>query len=135
VLVTTTAGVVHRGAVTGVGVDFVAVEAPAGTTTLVALAAVASVRVVEARRRPSSPATGHAAPDGAGAALGVRLGDVLGQAAGQRPRISVQSGAASVVGDLRAVGDDVLTVRADGAAGLLYVSLASLSAVSFLASG
>jgi hypothetical protein len=145
VLLITTAALAHRGAVTGVGEDFVALEVPAGTTTLVALAAVASVRAVEGARRFSTPATGHGRADddagggggrgGGGPSLGVHLGDVLAQAAGQRPRISVQAGTTSVVGDLRAVGADVLTLRADGAAGLVYVSLASLSAVSFLASG
>jgi hypothetical protein len=141
VLLITTAALAHRGAVTGVGEDFVALEVPAGTTTLVALAAVASVRAVEGARRFSTPATGHGRADdgagggGGGPSLGVHLGDVLAQAAGQRPRISVQAGTTSVVGDLRAVGADVLTLRADGAAGLVYVSLPSLSAVSFLASG
>jgi hypothetical protein len=139
VLLTTTAAQAHRGAVTGLGEDFVALEVPAGTTTLVALAAVASVRAVEGARRSSAPATGHGRADGAGEgggpSLGVHLGDVLAQAAGQRPRISVQAGTTSVVGDLRAAGADVLTLRPDGGAGLVYVSLASLSAVSFLASG
>ena len=67
--------------------------------------------------------------------LGVRLGEVLAQAAGQRPRVLVQTGATSVVGDLRAVGRDVLTVQTDGGGGAVYVPLASLSEVSFLASG
>ena len=65
----------------------------------------------------------------------MRLVDVLAQAAGQRPRVSVQAGATAVVGDLQAVGRDVLTVRADGGAGAVYVALASVSEVSFLASG
>ena len=47
----------------------------------------------------------------------------------------MHAGAASVVGELRAMGSDVLTVRADGDAGAVYVGLASLSEVSFLASG
>ena len=136
VVVATVAGGRHRGVLIAVGVDFVAVQAPAGTTTLVALAAVADVRVVDAGRRPIAPATvdGHARGEGR-LAFGVRLVDVLGQAAGQRPRVAVQAGAASVVGDLRSVGDDVLTLRTDGAAGLVYVSLPSVSDVSFLASG
>jgi hypothetical protein len=135
VLVTTTAAVAHRGAVRGVGVDFLAVEAPSGTTTLVALAAVATVRVLEPDRRGSPAAARGDATGDNRTALGVRLVDVLAQAAGQRPRVSAQSGTLSVLGDLRAVGDDVLTLRADGSAGLVYVSLASLSTVSFLASG
>jgi hypothetical protein len=129
VLVTTTGGRRHRGVVAGVGVDFVALETAAGRPTLVAFGALGDVRVVDGARR-SSPTTGDTT-----VALGVRLGEVLAQAAGQRPRISAQAGAATVVGDLRAVGGDVLTVRADGEAGLVYVGLASISEVSFWASG
>jgi hypothetical protein len=129
VVVTTVAGRRHRGVVAGVGVDFAALQAPAGNTTLVALAALGDVRVVGGSRR-SGATTGEGTVE-----LGVRLGEVLAQAAGQRPRISVQAGAAAVVGDLRAVGGDVVTVRADGEAGAVYVPLASISEVSFLASG
>ncbi|HJV09258.1 MAG TPA: hypothetical protein VJ653_06235 [Acidimicrobiales bacterium] len=129
VLLTTVAGRRYRGAVLGVGKDFAAVETPAGPTTLIALAVVGDVRVVR-----EGPGRGPAAT-GAGGELGVRLVDVLAQAAGQRPRVSVQAGAAAVVGDLRAVGSDVLTIRADGDAGVVYVGLGSLSEVSFLASG
>ncbi len=128
VVATTVGGRRYRGAVTGVGVDFAALQAPGGTTTLLTLAGLADVRAVEDGRRLT---TG----DGGGrGALGVRLGDVLAQAAGQRPRVAVQAGAASVVGDLRAVGSDVLTLRTDTAA-IVYVGLASVSEVSFLASG
>jgi hypothetical protein len=129
VMLTTVSGRRHRGVVAGVGMDFVAMETPIGPTTLVTLAAVGDVRVVRDGPRRSQAATG------AGGELGVRLGDVLAQAAGQRPRVSVQAGLAAVVGDLRAVGSDVLTLRADGDAGVVYVALASLSEVSFLASG
>jgi hypothetical protein len=154
VLVTTAPGGRHRGVVTGVGVDFVALEAPGGAITLVALGALATVKVVAdegratggraaaggrpGRGRGGAVTGGAATGDGSGLdrlTFGVRLVDVLGQAAGQRPRISVQAGATSVVGDLRAMGDDVLTLRGDGAAGLVYVSLASVSEVSVLASG
>lgn len=129
VVLTTVGGRRHRGVVAGVGRDFAALETPAGPTTLVTLAAVGDVRVV----REGPPA--RPAPSGAAGEFGVGLADVLAQAAGQRPRVSVQAGAAAVVGDLRSVGSDVLTVRADGDAGVVYMALASLSEVSFLASG
>ena len=129
VVLGTTAGRRLHGVLTGVGVDFAAVTSSGGTITLVALEAVADVRVVEDRPRSTAAATT------ATGALGVRLADVLAQAAGQRPRISLYAGATSVVGDLRAVGSDVLTVRTDGAAGVVYVGLGSMSEVSFLASG
>jgi len=134
VVVTTAAGRRHRGVVTGVGVDFVAIEMPGGATTLVALAALADARVPEAGLPPRARATTTGDRAGRGA-LGVRLAEVLAQAAGQRPRIMVQSGAVSVIGDLRAVDLDVLTVRTDGVTGAVYVGLASVSEVSFLASG
>ena len=127
VVATTAGGRRYRGAVTGVGVDFAVLQVPGGATTLVTLAGLADVRVVEGMRLTTG--------DGGGRGdLGVRLSDVLAQAAGQRPRVAVQAGATSVVGDLRAVGIDVLTLRTDAAA-IVYVSLASLSEVSFLASG
>jgi hypothetical protein len=129
VLLTTVSGRRHRGLVAGVGRDFAALATPAGPMTLVRLAVVGDLRVV--RDGPQA----SAATTGAGGQLGVHLADVLAQAAGQRPRVSVQAGAAVVVGDLRTVGSDVLTVRADGDAGVIYVGLASLSEVSFLASG
>ena len=128
VVTTTAGGRRYRGVVSGVGVDFAVLQAPGGPTTLLTLAGLADVRVVEEGRRVT---TGDG---GAPGALGVRLGDVLAQAAGQRPRVAVQAGAASVVGDLRAVGSDVLTLRTDAAA-IVYVGLASVSEVSFLASG
>ena len=130
VVVATVAGRRYRGVVTGVGVDFVAIEAEGGTTTLLALSGLGDVRVAEGG--PRTTTTGEGSGPGE---LGVRMGDVLAQAAGQRPRILVHAGAASVVGDLRAVGRDVLTMQTDGAAGAVYVGLASLSEVSFLASG
>lgn len=134
VVLTTVAGRRHRGVVTGVGVDFAALEAAGGLTTLLVLGGLGDARVVEAgtrARAAAAPATTERRPG----ALGVRLADVLAQAAGQRPRVAVQAGAASVVGDLRSVGTDVVTVRTDGEAGVVYVALASVSEVSFLASG
>ncbi len=130
VVAVTVGGRRYRGVVTGVGVDFVAIEAEGGATTLLALSGLGDVRVAEGRPRVTT--TGEGSGPGE---LGVRLGEVLAQAAGQRPRILVHAGAASVVGDLRAVGRDVLTLQTDGAAGAVYVGLASLSEVSFLASG
>ena len=133
VVVATAAGRRYRGVVTGVGVDFVAIEAGGGTTTLVALSELGDVRVADSRPlRTRATTTGEGTGRGE---LGVRLGEVLAQAAGQRPRVLVHTGATSVVGDLRSVGRDVITVQTDGGAGAVYVGWASLSEVSFLASG
>jgi hypothetical protein len=132
VVVTTMWGRRTTGVVTGVGVDFVALESPAGTATLLTLATIAAVRVAEDATRSAARATTGDLDVGP---VGVRLADVLAQAAGQRPRVAVHAAAASFVGELRSMGTDVLTVRADGDAGAVYVALASLSEVSFLASG
>ena len=135
VVVATVAGRRHRGAVTGVGEDFVAIQAPSGTVTLVALSGLADVRVAERATRSSYRVAANTGDRPGRGSLGARLADVLAQAAAGRPRILVQTAAASVVGDLRAVGLDVLTVQTDGDAGPVYVSLPSLSEISFLASG
>lgn len=148
VVLTTVAGQRHRGVVAGVGLDFCAIAAPPGRTTLVAMHALAEIRVVwcgtEESGRGAAPGRGRrsAAGDGhEGASLGARMADVLAQAAGQRPRVTVRAGMASVTGDLQSVGSDVLAVQTDGAgeghrrAATAYVRLASVSEVSFLASG
>ena len=130
-MLTTVAGRRHRGVVTGVGMDFVAVGRRR--------------RAPHARAPwPPSPtcgwpreAGGVGRPTGEGHGRARRaLGEVLAQAAGQRPRWQSCAATVTVVGDLRAVGGDVLTVRTDGEpAGVVYVPLASVSEVSFLASG
>jgi hypothetical protein len=137
VVATTTGGRRHRGRIAGVGTDFVAVVADAGQTTLLALHAIADVRgAAPARRAPTAAGEGEADVGRAvRAELGVRLMDVLAQAAAARPRVSVVAGSAVVVGDLWAVGTDVLTVRPDGTAGAAYVRSPSVSEISFLASG
>ena len=135
VVVATIAGRRHRGLVTGVGEDFVAIESPSGTITLVALSGLGDVRVVGRSVGSGSRVAANTGDRPGRGSLGARLADVLAQAAGGRPRVLVQTGAASVGGDLRGVGLDVLTVQTDGDAGPVYVSLPSLSEISFLASG
>jgi len=131
VVLTTVHGRRHRGRVVGVGLDFCAIGASGGATTLVVLGALAEVRGFDPAGRSRSPVgAGPGRPS-----LGVGLADVLAQAAGQRPRVAVQSGSASVTGDLHGVGHDLLRLQTDGAGGLVYVRLASVSEVSFLASG
>ena len=134
VVVATMPGRRHRGVVTGVGEDFVAIQAPSGTITLVALSGLGDVRVADRAPGSGSRVAATTGDRPGGGALGARLADVLAQAAGGRPRVLVQTGAASVVGDLRAVGLDVLTVQTDGDAGPVYVGLVSVSEVAFLAS-
>jgi hypothetical protein len=129
VSVTTVTGRRHHGPVVAVGTDFVAVGGPEGRLVLVASAALAEVRAAGGTRRPPAAGSGRDA-------LGVTLAEVLAQAVANRPRVAVVLGDVLVVGQLRAVGTDVLTIRTDGEpAGLSYVTLASVSEVSLFDSG
>ncbi len=131
VSLTTTGGRRHHGPIVGVGTDFVAVGGAEGRLTLVCLAAVAEVRLPNGGRR--AVAASSAAERGS---LDVTLAEVLAQAVASRPRVAVVLGDVTVVGELRAVGTDVLTIRTDGeAAGISYVMLASVSEVSLFDSG
>lgn len=129
VSVTTTGGRRHLGPIVAVGTDFVAVGGAKGRLVLVATGAIAEVRPAPGGRRRAA-----ATSDREG--LGVSLAEVLAQAAATRPRVALTLGEVTVVGELRAVGADVLTVRTDGEpAGLSYVTLASVSEVSLFDSG
>ena len=131
VSVTTTAGRRHHGPIAAVGIDFVAVSGAEARLTLVCIAAVAEVRPASgSRRAASAAATGERAP------LEVTLAEVLAQAVAGRPRVGIIAGTVTVVGELRAVGTDVLSVRTDGEPrGLSYVTLASVSEVALFDSG
>jgi hypothetical protein len=131
-VITTSSGRRHPGRVAAVGADFVAVRTEGDRTTLVALAAVAAVRVTGL-----GPATGgRAQARDEGRSLTVSVADVLAHAAGRRPRLHVHCDAATVTGELRSVGTDVVTLRTDGdPSSLAYVSLASVSEISLLDSG
>ena len=68
--------------------------------------------------------------------LGVTLAEVLAQAVAVRPRVAVVLGTVTVVGELRAVGADVLSVRTHAEpAGLSYSRLSSVSEISLFDSG
>ena len=113
------------------GADFVAVRTGADRTTLIALGAVASVRV-----NGLGPAMRSDSQSEEGRSFGVSMADVLGYATGRRPRVHVHCDAATVAGELRSVGTDVVTLRTDGdPPGQAYVSLASVSEISLLDSG
>lgn len=130
VTVTGVSGRRHQGRVAAVGADFVALRAESGRLTLLALGSVARVRLAPPDRRVSgSPRDGAQRSE-------VTLAEVLAQAVAQRPRLSVHSGADLLLGELRAVGADVLSISVDGqSAGLTYARLASVSEISFLDSG
>lgn len=133
VAASTTTGRHLAGVLRRVGQDFVAIEASSGRTTLVALPALAWCREARNDRRRPEPAVGPDARDDVEAAT---LVEVLAQAAMRRPRLLVHAGGASLSGELRAVGADVLVLEtAEEPPGLVYVRLPSVSDISFLDSG
>ncbi len=118
----------HRGALTGLGRDFVVLVTGEGREVLVHLDSVTSVRTV-----PGEPTTIGDRPVHSDASWHDALA-VLGE---QRERV-VLSGpepGAVLAGEVRAVGVDVMTLRLDGGGGTAYVRLASVSDVSVDESG
>ena len=120
---TTTAGRRHRGTITAVGLDFVALRTASGAEVLLSLRALATLRTA-----PS-----------ADVALGervvtsdLRLREVLGELAAERSRVLLVPAAAqdAVAGELRTVGQDVVTVRMDAnPTATAYLPLASIGEV------
>ena len=128
-VITTSSGRRHPGRVAAVGSDFVAMRTGGDRTTLVALGALASVRVDGVGGTTGGPAVGRRS-------VTVSMADVLAHAVGRRPRVQAHCDAATVAGELRSVGADVVTLLTDGdPSGQAYVSLASVSEISLLDSG
>ena len=122
VALATIAGRRHQGVVGVLGADFVAVRVASGTEILVGLGSIASVRTTSA-----GTTTGDRV-----VTTDLRLGDVLGELAAERTRVRlvVLDASEAVSGELRSVGQDVITVRTDGAApGLAYVRTAAVAEV------
>ncbi len=139
-VITTSSGRRHPGRVAALGADFVAVRTDWNRTTLVALGAVASVQVnglgPATAGRDRQPQLRSGTQPGEGRSVAVSMADVLAHAAGRRPRVHVHCDAATLAGELRSVGTDVVTLRTDGdPSGQAYVSLASVSEISLLDSG
>lgn len=118
-----------QGRVAAVARDFCVLRHDAGTATLVAFRAVATVRP-EAGRRAGTAAGERAAP------LEATLADVLLGLCGERPRVRIglEGSAEGLAGELRAVGSDVVTLRLDGdrGGGTVYVQLAAVLEVTLL---
>jgi hypothetical protein len=115
VAIATAAGRRQQGVVEVLGADFAALRLASGHEVLVAMTAIASVR--------TAPAVGVAAGERV-VTTDLRLADVLGELAADRARVRIVThGAGEVVaGELRSVGQDVVTVRSDGeAAGTAYL--------------
>jgi hypothetical protein len=135
VIVRTTAGRTHHGHVVAVATDFVVIAGPGHRVTLLALDAVALVRPAGAH----DPARQRPEPMGdRAAAVPVTFTAALAGLAGDRPHIQLAVAGATepLVGELRAVGDDVLTLRqATNPPQDAYVRLASVTECSLLGSG
>lgn len=141
VSVQTAAGRTYAGRIRSVGRDFVALRTPSAPITFVTISAVVLL-VPEARdgSRPVPPAASGSGSERDRSEDALALVDMLAQAVGHRPRVSIDTGAQIVVGDLRTVGADVITVATNpagpaSAPALAVVPLQSLSAISFLDSG
>lgn len=126
VTLTTAAGRTHQGELRAVGADFLHLETAAGAQVYVRTDAVAAVRPAHGIRR------GEAAGE-RDTTTAATLHEVLALAVGDRPRVHVHSGAAEPLGgELRAVGDDVLSLRLDEARATVYVRLAAVTAVALV---
>ncbi len=140
VTVTTVTGRQVGGRLSTVGEDFVAVQLPGGRTTLVARHAVAWVRTAPDTAGGGRLRTDDRSPldpeddDAAGPAA--TLADVLAQSVASRPRVTIWAQAASLTGELRAVGVDMVAVELTASPpGLAYVPLRGIYEISFLDSG
>ena len=133
----TVAGRTHHGRIVAVATDFVVVEPAAGggtsapaRVTLIALAAIAFMRPT---RPPATDPMGDRE-----SAVTISLAETLATLAADQPDVQlVVTGVSEVVaGQLRAVGNDVLTLRVPGQPpGTAYVRLASVTECSVFGSG
>jgi hypothetical protein len=127
VTVRTETGRAHRGLITTVAHDFVALRTDGGTDLLVRLAAVVVVRPHAGERQPAATGDRPAPSD-------ARLVEVLAELAPDRTRVGItcRGVAERLAGELRAVGLDVVTLRLDGDPGqLCYVQAQSVLEVFF----
>jgi len=106
VLLQSSTGHSHRGVISALGVDFVALRTESGTDVLICTSTIASVR--------SQPGE-SAALSGRSVTLRLYLADAILAMAAERPRVAVTTaGGSPCNGELTSVGRDVITVRVDG---------------------
>lgn len=108
------------GHIAAVGRDFLAIVARSGRTSFIPLRAIAAVR--------AQPGTRIAVVAGErGAPLDASLAAVVSELAAERMRVHVTTAGHSIAGQLRASGDDVVVVLAEGAQPVpTYVPLTSV---------
>jgi len=124
----TVAGHQHQGTLTDVTADHCRIITVQGSVVLLRLSAVSVVT-------PDRSLRAAAAADDRPAPAGPRFAEALSDRAGERPEVTVRTVGRPdpVVGRLLAVGSDVMTLQVDERRRLAYVSLASVTDVSFLA--
>jgi hypothetical protein len=112
----------HHGVVRLVATDFCVVGTEAGDVWL-ALATVTTIR--------PHPGERHAPATGDRTAIDLLLVEALARVTSERPRLAlVTAGGETLAGELRAVGEDVLTLRLDGdPGGVCYVSVSAVREV------
>ena len=123
-VVRTVAGHTHRGQLRVVGDDFI-VLTTGGTETWLPVDALELLRPALTER--NAPATGDRS------SVDLRLAEALGRVAPDRPDVSVQTASGeSMLGTMRAVGADVLSLELDGPERqVCYVRLASVLSLVF----
>lgn len=128
VSVRTTTGRTLHGRIEAVARDFCLLRHDGGAATLLALAAMATVRPDAGQRAVEADSERTPAVD-------TSLSDVLAALAGDRPRVRVvvEGGGEAVAGELRAASGDVATLRLDSdPPAIIYVQLASVRELDVL---
>ncbi len=128
VAVRTTTGRTLHGRIVAVASDFLVLSHDGGTTTFLALAALATLRP-ESGQRAGDAASNRSGP------VDTVLSEVVTALAGDRPRVRVvvEGGGEAVAGELRAASGDVATLRLDGQPpATIYLRLASVRELTLL---
>ena len=110
----------HRGAVSAVGADFVALRTVQQADVLLAFSGIATVRPDGRQHGPTGDRR---------VTFELGMVEAVAAVAADRPRVLLVTTADGdgIAGELRAVGRDLATVRLDGDAGTAYVPLAAIA--------
>ena len=128
VAVATTSARTLHGHIVAVARDFLTLRHDRGSSTFLALGAVATIR----------PEAGHRAGDAASnrtSAVDTALADVVSALAAerQRVRVVVEGGGEALAGELRSASNDVVTLRLDGEPpATVYLQLALVRELTLL---
>lgn len=130
VAVRTTSGAEHLGRLAALARDVCALRTTADRQVWVRLDAIAAVRAEQGHRSPP-------ADDDRALHEDTGLAEILARLSDDRPRVAITAlgGGRPVVGELRAVGEDVVTLLEGDHRTTCYVRLSSVTEVSLLESG